>query len=132
MSSTEYVFIQGKLSWVRCESPNEWGKWTVCVHPTPESLEKIRELQAAGMKNVIKKDDDGYYTTFGRPTQKMLKGKVIGFAPPLRRGQEDVHRDHKSSILVTNLVPFEIKRDFTDGRKETVDGLVDQKLELLF
>ena len=171
MSSTEYVFIQGKLSWVRCESPNEWGKWTVCVHPTAESLEKIRELQAQGMKNVIKKDDDGYYTTFGRPTQKMLKGKVIGFAPPeilipdgknddgtprvkkltgilVGNGSDGVVKlevySHGTpgggkakssrllSILVTNLVPFEIKRDFTDGRKETVDGLVDQKLELLF
>ena len=82
MSSTEYVFIQGKISWLKNTVPDEWGKWKVTIHPNAESLEKIRELQTEGIKNVLKKDDDGYYTTFSRPTQKMIKGKVIGFAPP--------------------------------------------------
>ena len=82
MSNTEHVYIQGKLSWVKCQVPDEWGKWKVTVHPTPASLEKIRELQAEGIKNVIKKDDDGYKCTFSRPTQKTIKGKVVGLTPP--------------------------------------------------
>lgn len=82
MAATEYVYIKGKLSWVKTQVPDEWGKWKVTVHPTPESLEKIRELQGEGIKNVLKKDDDGYKCTFSRPTQKMVKGKVIGLTPP--------------------------------------------------
>lgn len=80
--NTDYVYIQGKLSWVKTQVPNEWGKWTCTIHPNQASLELIRELQTEGVKNVLKKDDDGYYTTFSRPTQRMIKGKVIGLAPP--------------------------------------------------
>lgn len=82
MAGTEYVFVRGKLSWVRTTQPNEWGKWTCTIHPDNASLETIRELQGQGVKNVLKKDDDGYFTTFSRPTQKMMKGKVVGLTPP--------------------------------------------------
>jgi hypothetical protein len=67
---------------LKCQQPDEWGKWKVTVHPTEASLEKVRELQGEGIKNVLKKDDDGYKVTFSRPTQKMVKGKVIGLTPP--------------------------------------------------
>lgn len=80
--NTDYVYVQGKLSWVKFDIPNEWGKWTATIHPNEKSLEIIRGLQGEGMKNILKKDDDGYYTTFSRPTQRMMKGKVIGMAPP--------------------------------------------------
>jgi hypothetical protein len=79
---TEYVFIKGKLSWAKTQVPDEWGKWKVTVHPDAESLEKIRDLQGQGIKNVLKKNDEGYYTTFSRPVSKMIKGKVVGLAPP--------------------------------------------------
>jgi len=79
---TENIFIQGKLSWVKVQVPDEWGKWKVTVHPNAASLDKIRDLQAEGLKNVLKKDEDGYFVSFSRPTQKMMKGKVIGLTPP--------------------------------------------------
>jgi len=82
VAATEHVFIQGKLSWLKCTIPDEWSKWKVTIHPNSESLERIRELQSEGIKNVLKKDDDGYHITFSRPTQKMIKGKVVGLAPP--------------------------------------------------
>lgn len=163
MAATEYVFITGKLSWVKTTVPNEWGKWTVTVHPTVESLEKIRELQAEGVKNVIKKDDDGYFTTFSRPTQKMMKGKVIGLAPPevlqadgktpltgilVGNGSDGVVKlevyQHGTpgggkakaarflSVKIDNLIPFELKRDFSAGQQEAVAGLAEQKPEQLF
>jgi hypothetical protein len=163
LAATEYVFIQGKLSWVKCEVPNEWGKWTATIHPNQTSLDKIRELQGEGVKNVLKKDDDGYYTTFSRPTSKMIKGKVVGMAPP-----EVLQADGKTplkgilvgngsdgtiklevyqhgtpgggkakaarllSIKVDNLIPFELKRDFSAGQQEAVAGLAEQKPEQLF
>lgn len=82
MAYTEFVFLKGKSKWVRHLTPNEWGKWSCVLYPDPPSLEKIRELQAEGLKNTIKKDEDGYYCTFSRPTSKVFKTKVQGFAPP--------------------------------------------------
>lgn len=81
-SKTQYIFVQGKVKWFRHTSADDWGFWKHQMWLTPESLEKIRELQAEGIKNVIKKDEDGYFITIRRPTQKMIRGKVIGFAPP--------------------------------------------------
>lgn len=81
--ATEAVYITGKLSWVRHITPNEWHKWTVTVHPTPESVEKIRELQGEGVKNVLSKDDDGWKVTFNRPVSREVKGKIIGLEPPM-------------------------------------------------
>lgn len=160
---TEYVFIQGKLSWLKAQTPDEWGKWKVTVHPNNEGLEKIRALQGEGIKNVLKKDDDGYKCTFSRPTQKMVKGKVIGMAPPeilqadgktpltgvlVGNGSDGVVKlevyQHNTpgggkakaarllSVKIDNLIPFELKRDFTAGQQEAVEGLAEQKPEQLF
>lgn len=171
MSATEYKFIKGKLSWVKTQTPNEWGKWTVTIHPEEKSLEIIRDLQGEGVKNVLKKDEDGYFTTFSRPTQMMIKGKVIGLAPPellIPDGVDDLGKprtkpltgvlvgngsdgvvklevySHRTpgggkakaarllSIMIHNLIPFELKRDFSAGQQEAVDGLAEVPPEPLF
>lgn len=79
--ATEYVFLQGKVKWVRAHQPNEWQKWAMVLYPNAESLEKIRELQAEGLKNVIKKDEDGYHVSFSRPTSVLIRGKISGTTP---------------------------------------------------
>jgi hypothetical protein len=80
---TEIVYIQGKASWFRAKQPNQWNKYSVQIHPNAEGLEKIRELQSRGLKNTIKKDDDGYFVNFTRPVSKEYKtGKIQTFAPP--------------------------------------------------
>lgn len=82
-SPKEEVYIQGKLSWCRLVKPNDWSKWSVTIHPNPKDLEVVRELQAEGLKNVIKKDDDGYYVQFSRPVNKETsKGKMLAFTAP--------------------------------------------------
>lgn len=160
---TDYVFIQGKLSWLKFTVPDEWNKWKVTIHPNAEGLEKIRELQTEGVKNVLKKDEDGYFTTFSRPTSKMIKGKVVGLAPPellqadgktpltgvlVGNGSDGVVKlevySHGTpgggkakaarllSAKIDNLIPFELKRDFSAGQQEAVAGLADQKPEPLF
>ncbi len=80
---TEYIYIQGKAKWFKHNTPNSWGKYTHVIYPNHESLEKIRELQAEGIKNILRKDEDGYYISFSRPTSVLIKGKVVGIAPPL-------------------------------------------------
>ena len=82
--NSEDVYVKGKISWVRHITPNKWDKWSVTLHPDAESLEKIRDLQSEGIKNVIKKDDDGYYVAFSRPTTiELRKGQVTGVTPPV-------------------------------------------------
>jgi hypothetical protein len=106
----ETHFVRGKCSWFRLRQTNKWDKWSVTLHPVKDDLDKIRDWQAEGVKNVIKKDDDGYFVTFTRPVKKETKtGKVLVFRPPY-----------------VNLV--------TDGNKEPYDGNVgngsDIELEL--
>jgi len=79
---TEWHFFKGKGKWVRVHSPDPWGNYKLDLYPDTESYDKLLELQKKGMKNTIKKDEDGYFITFRRPTQKVYKGKVVGFAPP--------------------------------------------------
>lgn len=79
--ATKNVYVRGKLSWVRPDKADKYGNYTATLHPDAESLEKIRDLCAQGVKNQIKKDEDGYCITFRRPTQKMMRGKVVGFTP---------------------------------------------------
>jgi hypothetical protein len=60
---TEYV--SGKMAWVRVVKPDiQYNCWSVRLYPNSESLNKIREWQGEGLKNVIRKDDDGDYVRF--------------------------------------------------------------------
>lgn len=88
MYKKEFVFLKGKVKWFRALNPDDWGNWKTDFYPVPEALEKIRDMQTAqggisGIKNTLKKDEDGYYITFRRPQSKMMKGKVVGFPPPV-------------------------------------------------
>lgn len=83
--STDFVYVKGKASWPRLMIPDPmYNKWSIRLHPDKDSLEIIRNLQAEGIKNVIKKDDDGYYVQLSRPTHR--KGRPgtadIPLAPP--------------------------------------------------
>lgn len=152
--ATEFVYLKGKGSWIRTQTVNPWGKWTCTLHPNPgEDLEKIRELQAQGLKNLMKKDDDGYFITFSRPTERVDKlGRKTGLAPVevmLPNGQKydglvgngsdvtiklEVY-EHKTpgggkakaarlaAIRLDNLVPYEPNRDMLKDQKDLVRGL---------
>lgn len=82
---SETVYLKGKAKWAsRLFVPDiEYKRWSVVLYPDAPSLEIIRDLQAQGVKNVLKKDDDGYYISLGRPTEKLMRGKVVAFAPPV-------------------------------------------------
>jgi hypothetical protein len=81
---TRFEYVQGKLSWVRVVKPdNTYSCWMATIHPTAESLDKIRDWQSEGMKNVLKKDDDGYFTKFRCPVSRQRKdGTVWAFTAP--------------------------------------------------
>lgn len=77
----EYVYFQGKCSWANhlVNADSEYNKWHVTLHFTPESLEKFRELK---LKTHLRKDDDGYNAKLSRPCTKLIRGKMVSFAPP--------------------------------------------------
>jgi hypothetical protein len=66
------------LKWTRTRGLNDWGKWSTTIYPDKQSLEIVRGLQAEGLKNVLKKDDDGYFVSFSRPYEKEFKDKKTG------------------------------------------------------
>lgn len=102
--ATEYLYLQGKVKWVRPTAPDPWGKWKHVLYPNQDSYNKLMEYKepkdgTSGFKNVIKKDEDGYFITLSRPTQMQVKGKIVGMAPP-----EMLDKDNKPlrDILVGN------------------------------
>lgn len=80
--ASEFIYVKGKGSWCRFVKPDLWDCWSCILHPDSESLETIRNLQAEGLKNVVKKDDDGYYVKFRRPITKKMGNIVKTFKPP--------------------------------------------------
>lgn len=79
----EYYYLSGKTSWYRADVANKWNKWSHQLHPDAPSMEILRDLQAEGLKNMIKKDDDGYFLNISRPvTKQTASGKVLTFQPP--------------------------------------------------
>ena len=151
-----FVYVSGKGSWVRAVTPDQWDCWSATLHPDAKSLEIIRDLQAEGMKNTLKKDDDGYYTKFRRPVSKMMRGKVQAFTPPEVIDKDGKPLDGKKigngsditlkldvyehgtpgggkakaarleAVRVDNLIEFNPDSDFTPDEAGKVEGLKDQ------
>lgn len=84
LKKTRFEFVSGKLSWVRVVKPDlTYNCWTVTLHPDATSLEKIREWQGEGLKNQIKKDEDGWYVKFRCNVSRERKdGTIWTFEPP--------------------------------------------------
>lgn len=159
-SKTEMVFIQGKVKWFRPKVPNKWNKWSVQIHPNDKGLEIIRDLQAEGLKNMIKKDEDGYYTSFSRPvTKETSTGKILSFTPvevfDADGKPTDVRVGNGSDVTlkievyqhatpgggkakaarwvsarIDNLIPYEAERDNNEYEKEAASGLEKQPEQL--
>ncbi len=160
---SDYVYIQGKVSWVKYVTPDPmYNKWSVTIHPTAESLEIIRELQTQGVKNQFKKDEDGYYIQFSRPTDRKIKGKVIGMTPPVVLNSEGTPMDgvaigngsdgtvklevyshptpsggkakaaRFAGLKIDNLVPFNKDTDFPDPAMKEQAEGLDEQPEQMF
>lgn len=152
----EEVYFKGKAKWAnRLYVPDiEYKKWGLVLYPDPSSLEVIRDLQAQGVKNVLKKDDDGYYISLGRPTEKVIRGKVVPFSPPVVLGTDgnpttvpigngsdvtvkmEVYSHgtptggkakamRLQSVRIDNLVPY-AQASFTPEEQELTAGLSEQ------
>lgn len=156
MAKYAEIFVSGKTKWFRPDVPNEWGKWNHVIYLDDASVNKMRDLQAEGVKNVMKKDEEGLYMTFSRSTEMTRLGKKEGLKPPIVVDQNnepinvrvgngsDVttklevysHRVPGSTKMakavrwkasrIDNLVPFEGKKDFMEDEAKAVEGLAEQ------
>ncbi len=159
-AKTETVYVSGKAKWVKYKTPDEkFKKWSHVLYPNAESLEKIRELQSEGMKNQLKKDEDGYYVSLSRPSVKEFKGTIKAFTPPLLFDKDnqpfndavgngsdittklEVYQHATPgggkakaarwvSSRIDNLIPYNADRDLSDYEKESLEGLKDQPEQL--
>lgn len=83
VGKTEYVDVQGKIKFIHAVNFNKYEKWSITFYPTTESRNIIHDLQAEGVKNVMKKDDDNaYYIQFSREPTKLIRGKVVAWPAP--------------------------------------------------
>ena len=158
---TNQVYIQGKVHWVHAVNTNKFGDWSFQIYPDTKSLEIIRDLQSKGLKNVLKKDDDGYYIQFKRPVKIKVKGKDQPLNKPTIVDREGKPIDgvaigngsdataklsvysHPTpsggravaarweSMRIDNLVEFNRDTDFPKDVRGQVDGL-EQQPEQLF
>lgn len=64
-------FLKGKVKYAHTKRLSKYGKWSVVLYPDEPSLAIVKRLIEEGIKNELKKDDDGYYITFGRPPEKL-------------------------------------------------------------
>jgi hypothetical protein len=82
--ATDDVAFYGKGKWVRVTVPDpQFKKYSLRLYPTPESLEKFKALKKEGVKNFLKRDEDGDYFNISRPSEKIIKGVLRAFEPPL-------------------------------------------------
>lgn len=76
--STEFAYIKGKASWIFLKNVSDFSDWRITLHLDAEQVNKVLDLQTQGVKNQLKKDDDGYYVRFRRPTEIKFKDKITG------------------------------------------------------
>jgi hypothetical protein len=159
-NKSEHYYIQGKVSWFRPKVANKWNKWSVQIHPNADGLELIRDLQAQGLKNQLKKDEDGYYLNVSRPvTKETSTGKILTFTPVevfdadgspfegnVGNGSDVTIKvevyEHGTpgggkakamrwvSARIDNLIPFNPDSDLNDYEKEASSGLKEQPKQL--
>lgn len=80
---SDFFYLAGKTKYYNPTMADKWNKWSHLLYPDTASLELLRDLQAEGLKNVIKKDDDGYFLRISRPVSKQTStGKMLTFLPP--------------------------------------------------
>lgn len=77
------TYLHGMFKWVRTPNLDQYGNWSAQCYPTPESLEIVRDLQAKGLKNRLKKDDDGYFISIKCQPSKDIGTKTLSWTAPV-------------------------------------------------
>lgn len=131
--NTEWYYFQGKASWAKLQQPDaEFRNWNVKVHLKPESLELFKQLketegEVEGILNEIKRDDDGDFVTFRRPTFKRFRkgGEEEPLSPPeiLDSENKPVGRHVEignGSDVTVKVECYKFNRPFGKGRAKAI------------
>lgn len=159
----EEVFLKGKIKWCKHIRPDTMyppGKWSVIMYVEGAELEKVREWQAMGIKNAVKKDEDGWFITLSRKVSITVKGHEVGLEPPkvidkdgvpitdmVGNGSDGIAKCvlwsfnpmpgisgkalRWEALRVDNLIPFDSNKDYPDGG-ESIRTLKEEASEQLF
>lgn len=88
-TQTKYYTLTGRLFWAKIYTADEFRgnrRWTINLYlDTPEEWAKFKET---GIQAEPKENADGKYIPLRRPTNKMIKGKIVNFAPPIVYGTD--------------------------------------------
>lgn len=85
-SKEELIKFKGKGTWFQVTDINKFGNWSMNLYPDADSLERLRALT---LKNVFKKDDDGYYMQISRQTQIEFTKGVVTMVTPVKLKMKD-------------------------------------------
>ena len=78
----DYVYLSGKAKWFRVSQADQWGNFKTRVYLDPPSKDKFMELKKEGLASHLSMDEEGEFIIAKRPSQKVMKGRPISFAPP--------------------------------------------------
>lgn len=83
MARATEEFIQGKVKFINLKHLGKFNKWGVTLYLDAPSILIVKKLIEDGIKNELKKDEDGYYITFSRPPELRLRdGRRTVMTPP--------------------------------------------------
>lgn len=79
--STAIFYLSGKARWAKLKKPDpKYNRYTIDLYLDEDSKPKFAE---SGMQLELKTDKEGgRYHTFGRATEKVIKGELVKFDPP--------------------------------------------------
>lgn len=80
MANTQFVTFQGKGKWCKLFRPSQFDKWSVDLYLDEAQVERFKSYKT---KTHLRKDDDGYYVSFSRPVEKLIRGKRNALKPPV-------------------------------------------------
>jgi len=80
--ATKTVYLSGTCKWAKLAKPDEkYNRYAINLYMDTKSEDVFKK---SGMQNEVKKDKDGLaFISLGRPLEKLMKGEVVKFGPPV-------------------------------------------------
>lgn len=88
---SDSVLLRGTAKFAKLTATDQWDKWSCTIYPDQESMVKVHKLISEGIKNRIRKDDDGYCITFSRPAKIKTKTKGEVDLDPVKVETQEGH-----------------------------------------
>ena len=134
-NTSELVNFTGKVRFVQAVDLNKFGKWSIQFYPDTDSLEHLRDLQAQGIKNVMKKDEEGYNIQISRPPSiEFQKGVATPVTAPKVRDKDKNPIDGRSvgdgsdAIVTVELYSYKVPNSERRGKAIRFYGLTINEL----